>query len=102
MVYTHWKTYPSRVVTLSTSVTVTLFSACSVLKRVHCQPRECSGKELTVLHCPIVYPGSERISSCLQMRVSSSERSPWSSRETLRAATYEMEQIENTVSNAYA
>ena len=30
---------------------------CSVLERVHCQPRECSDKELTVLHCPIVYPG---------------------------------------------
>ena len=29
---------------------------CAVLERVHCQPREGSGKELTILRCPIVYP----------------------------------------------
>ena len=53
---------------------------------VHCT-REGCGKELTILHCPIVYPvwARENI-TMLQMRVSWSEQCPWSSRETLKAA----------------
>ena len=84
--YTQWKTYPSRAVTSSTSVTVTL---CSVLfwKEYIVNPGKAvvrSSPPSTVPLC--IQDGSERMSPCLQMRVSWSEQSVWSSRETLKAA----------------
>ena len=87
MLYTHWKTYPSRAVTSSTPVTVTL---CSVLfwKEYIVNPgkaevRSCNWPPSAVSLC--IQVGSERISSCLQMRVSMLEHSPpWISKETVK------------------
>ena len=86
MLYTHWKTYPSRAVTSPTPVTVTL---CSVLfwKEYIVNPGNAVARSSPPSTVPLcIQVGSERMSSCLQMRVSWSEQSPWSSKETLKAA----------------
>ena len=87
MLYTHWKTYPSRAVTSPTPVTVTL---CSVLfwKEYIVNPGKAvarSSPPSAVSLC--IQVGSVGTASCLQMRVSWSEQlPPWSSRETLKTA----------------
>ena len=76
---------PSRVCTLSTPLIVTL---CSVLLQTeYIAPGKAvlrSWPPFGVQKC--MQFGSVKISLCLQMRVSWSEQSPWSCRETLKAA----------------
>ena len=86
ILYTHWKTYPSGAVTSSTSVTVTL---CSVLfwKEYIVNPGKAVARSSPPSTVPLcIQVGSVGTAPCLQMKVSWSEQSPWSSRETLKAA----------------
>ena len=85
MLYTHWMMYPSRACTLPTPLIVTL---CSVLLwTVYIAPVKSVSNSWPLSTVPLcIQFGSERISLCLQMRVSWSEQGPpWSSRETLKA-----------------
>ena len=92
MLYTHWKTYPSRAATSSTSVTVTL---CSVLfwKEYIVNQGNAVTRSSPLSTVPLcIQAGSVGTASCLQMRVSWSEQSHWSSRETLKTAVRWREQ----------
>ena len=85
MPYTHWMMNPSRACTLPTPLIVTL---CSVLLWTeYSAPGKAVSKSWLLSAVPLcIQFGSERISLCLQMRVSWSEQFPlWSSRETLKA-----------------
>ena len=83
--YTHWMRSPSKAWTLSNPVMVVV---CSVLFwTVYTAPGKAAPRTWplsSVLLC--IHSGGEIVSLCLQMRVSWFEQSPWSSRETVKAA----------------
>ena len=83
--YTHWMTCPSRARTLSIPVMV---AVCSVLATtVYTVPGKAVARTSPLSTVPLcIHSGAEPVSLCLQMRVSWSEQSPWSSRETVKAA----------------
>ena len=86
MLYTHWMMYPSRACTLPTPLILTL---CFVLLWTeYIAPGKAVPKSWPLSNVPLcIQFGSVGTSLCLQMRVSWSEqRSPWSSRETLKTA----------------
>ena len=85
MLYTHWMMYPSRACTLSRPLIVTL---CSVLLWTeYIAPGKAVTRTSPLSTVPLCTQfGSMGTSLCLQMRVSWSEQSPWSSRETLKTA----------------
>ena len=86
MLYTHWKTYPSRAVTLSTPVTVTLCSMLFWNEYINPEKAVSISSPPSTVWLWIQF-GSERVLLCLHMRVSWSEQfPPWSSRDTLKAA----------------
>ena len=86
LVYTHWMAYPFNARTLFTPVMV---AVCFVRARtvytapVKAVPRTTPSSTVVSL---CIHSGSFPLALCLQMRVSWSEQSPWSSRETLNAA----------------
>ena len=83
--YAHWMTCPSRARTLSIPVMV---AVCSVLATtVYTAPGKALIRTSPLSTVPLcIHSGDVPVSLCLQMRVSWSEQSPWSSRETVKTA----------------